>query len=65
MPMSTHLVIRNNSTELPVCPDKNHCLDVTLFVPLKAQVENTKLAEQEGSFGVREEREKTNEEAEW
>lgn len=38
-----YLVIRNNPIELSFCPDKDHCLDVALYILLKAEAKNTEL----------------------
>ena len=39
-----YLVIGNNPTELSVCPDQDHCLNVALVISLRTEVEDTKLA---------------------
>ena len=38
-----YLVIRDNSTELSVCPDYDYCFNRAVFIPLMGEVQNSKL----------------------
>ena len=38
-----YLVIRDNSTELSVCPDYDYCFNRTVFIPVMGEVQNSKL----------------------
>ena len=38
-----YLVIRDNSTELSVCPDYDYCFNRAVFIPVMGEVQNSKL----------------------
>ena len=43
MGLIMNLVIRDNSTELSVCPDYDHCFNRAVFILLMGEVQNSKL----------------------